>query len=132
VIREKERLICSFLRPEICERVFYELNSSKKRQNGLSRFCHRAQQTIMTSKIVARCSLSDVKSLLAYLQETSNAEKGYFIGFSPLDGTECPLEQALNEGLSSGMGFAVLLDDGMLLLREEQQYSAPDVFLLRN
>lgn len=85
----------------------------------------------MTSKIVAQCSFSNVKSLLAYLQEISKAEKGYFIGFSPLDGTECPLEQALNEGVSSGMGFAVLLDDGMLLLREEQQRSAPNVFLLR-
>lgn len=86
----------------------------------------------MTSKIVARCSFSDVKSLRVYLQETINAEKGYFIGFSPLDGTECPLEQALNEGVSSGMGFAVLLDDGMLLLREEQRRSAPDVVLLRS
>lgn len=85
----------------------------------------------MPSKIVERCSLSDAKSLLAHLRKITSTERGYFVGFSSLDGTECPLEQALNEGIASGMGFAILLDDATLFIREEQLHGRPTAFLLR-
>lgn len=86
---------------------------------------------IAATAVAERTRCSDICEWIKRIQTFTKAEQGYFIGFSSLDGTECPVEQALESGTASGMGFAVLIDDKVLFIREEQECGAPAAFLLR-
>ena len=47
----EERFVKAFVRKERQERLLYELMTPKKRYDGISRFCHQAQDLLEPSKI---------------------------------------------------------------------------------
>lgn len=128
----KEKTFCSlFIDKRMRDRIFYELQSPVKRRNALGRFCHNAEKIIRTDRIVNVNACPNAKELADGLIHMAGINTGYFISLSEQDGNEALLEQGIAEAIRIGMGFAVLVGDSIALIREEQMFGAPKVYVLK-
>lgn len=103
------------------ERLQYELKSMKKRQYGIGRFCHHAEDWLDMSKI---CKTEDFTAL------TENP-KCYVIAYQPeLDKLQCSLKHALKLVLGNSMA-AVIVGDGFAVVETEQMQGIPVRYFLK-
>lgn len=129
---EKEKTFClRFINKVKRERFLFELQSKEKRILAKNRLCHVATDAILEDTFILKTTCSDVDELMQIISKYSTSKNGYFIGDCCNDGTDQPLAQAIDEGINSGMGFAILIDDNTALVREEQVYGPPPVFILK-
>lgn len=128
---ENERIFCTqFINGKRQERMFYELSHPKKRVCALSRFCHNAESVLKAGCLVERSCSSDVNELRKMIRGVFSSVRGYVMSWDEMDGTEQWLADALQSGIASGMGFAILVDAYTAFVREEQEQGAPEAFLL--
>ncbi|MDE5769540.1 MAG: hypothetical protein K2H82_09165 [Oscillospiraceae bacterium] len=103
------------------ERLQYELQSMKKRQYGIGRFCHYAEDWLDMSKI---CKTED----FAILKENPEC---YVIAYQPeLDKLQCSLKHALELVLGNGMA-AVIVGVGFAVVETEQVQGTPVRYFLK-
>lgn len=117
----KEKFFCdTFINSSIAERMYFELCSSKKRSKALDRLCHNIDKITHTASIKKVLDKSMPDEIITELRKITKAETVYCIGYFQLDGVNTDIVRAVNEGLMSGMGFAVFTDDGAACICEEQ------------
>lgn len=130
--KQKELLFCTnFIKKEKRDRIFYELQTPKKRNRVLIPFSHEAEKMIKSSTIYNKSHCSNVLDILSLIQRVSSSKQGYIITINKeADGCCFYLEQAVSLGIHTGMAFIVIIDGETALIREEQCFGAPPVFLL--
>ena len=111
-----------FIRRAYQERLYFELSSNNKRVKAISRFCNNLMDVINTDRVVEHCDSTDVTYLTDRLQERSSHKKGYCIGFFNLDQKWADISDAISTGICSGLGFAVVLPDGIAYMCEEAEF----------
>lgn len=130
------RFVRAFIRKERRERLLYELTTPKKRYNGVSRFCHQAEELLDPAKLVM--AGEDLERRAAFVR-FARAHDGPCRLLSPfpwLDGRVLPFGDAVREAsqcpdavLILGDGFAVVFGEpvkggrGKYLLSEKNLLS---------
>lgn len=116
------------------ERTLFELASSKKRKDAISRLCHNSQETL-DKKYMIEIALpdSDFTEILNQLKKYGAGEKSYCISYnSEIDGKYLPLEIAIEKAVGFGMASIVSCIHGKLAyLEEEQCFGPPRRFILK-
>lgn len=129
---QKEILFCkNFVIKEKRERILYELQTPKKRKHALTLFSHKAEKIIKPSIIFAKSYCSNVLDIVCLIKKVSFSEQGYMITIDKkTDQKSFHLNQVVYLGIQTGMAFIVLIDESTALIREEQSFGAPLLFLL--
>ena len=104
------------------ERLLYELGSSKKRVNALSRFSHNTE-TILKKSVSKR-----IITNLDDFQEKDQTV--YVISWDEKDGTTMSLSDAIPYFESSYMS-AILIGKNFSLIKEEPEKGGAKYFILR-
>ena len=117
---EKE-FVKSYIDKNYQERLLYELGSSKKRVNALSRFSHNAE-TILKKSVSKRIITS-----LGDFQEKDQTV--YVISWDEKDGTAMPLFDAICY-LETLYTSAILIGKDFALIKEEAEGGCAKVFYL--
>ena len=118
---EKE-FVKSYIDKNYQERLLYELGSSKKRVNALSRFSHNAE-TILKKSVSKR-----IITNLSDFQEKDQTV--YIISWDEKDGTTMSLSDAIRYLESSYMS-AILIGKDFSLIKEEPEKGGAKYFILR-
>ena len=108
-----------FIKSGYQDRFFFELSSNKKRVKAISRICHNMMDIINENKIVEVYNSTDLIHLTDRLRELSKEKEGYCIGFFELDQKRADISEAINAGIQSNFGFAIILSDGIACICEE-------------
>lgn len=108
-----------FIKSGYQDRFFFELSSNKKRVKAISRICHNMMDIINENKIVEVYNSTDLIHLTDRLRELSKEKEGYCIGFFELDQKWADISEAINAGIQSNFGFAIILSDGIACICEE-------------
>lgn len=66
------------------------------------------------------------------LHELSKDKEGYCIGFFELDQKWVDISEAINAGINSNFGFAIVLSDGIACICEETCISNRKAVILRS
>ncbi len=98
------------------DRFFFELSSNKKRVKAISRICHNMMDIINENKIVEVYNSTDLIHLTDRLRELSKEKEGYCIGFFELDQKWADISEAINAGIQSNFGFAIILSDEQYIM----------------
>ena len=126
---EEKRLVCSFIRKDRRDRLLFELTKAEKRYDGVSRFCHQADDFIDKSKV--RMSGTDLNHRPEFLQFVrARREECYLL--SPdytLDGCRLPLAQAVEQA-SMNADAVVILGSGFLIVFTEDFKGGREKYLL--
>ena len=118
---EKE-FIKSYIDKNYQERLLYELGSSKKRVNALSRFSHNAE-TILKQSVSKRIITS-----LGDFQEKDQTV--YIISWDEKDGLTMPLSDAVRDLEASYMSV-ILIGKDFSLIKEEAENGCAKIFYLK-
>lgn len=110
----------SFIRKNRRERLLYELTTPEKRYDGLSRFCHQAEEFLDPSKIIMEGEdLERRTEFERFLRQHDELCLVLSPELAP-DGIELPLRDAVAEALLCfdavlilGSGFAVIFGEVM-------------------
>ncbi|MDE6658429.1 MAG: hypothetical protein K2J88_07605 [Oscillospiraceae bacterium] len=103
------------------DRLLYELQNSKKRQNCIGRFCHHAEYLLDMHKI---CDTQDFEKILG------NPECYIMAYHQELDKLTCNLKQALKLVLGNGMS-AIIIGENFAIVETEQLQGTPDRYFLK-
>lgn len=90
-----------------------------KRVKTISRICHNMMDIINENKIVEVYNSTDLIHLTDRLRELSKEKEGYCIGFFELEQKWADISEAINAGIQSNFGFAIILSDGIACICEE-------------
>ena len=103
------------------DRLLYELQSRRKRRDGIGRFCHDTENLIDNSKLIVSGS-----HLTAYdFEKCLGNRKCYVIAYhAELDGLSCYLREALEKVLDNGMAAVIIGEDFAIIETEQEQGSA--------
>ena len=118
---EKE-FVKSYIDKNYQERLLYELGSSKKRVNALSRFSHNAE-TILKQSVSKRIITS-----LGEFQEKDQTV--YIISWDEKDGITMPLSDAVSHLEASYMSV-ILIGKDFSLIKEEAGNGCAKIFYLK-
>ena len=118
---EKE-FVKSYIDKNYQERLLYELGSSKKRVNALSRFSHNAE-TILKQSVNKRIITS-----LGEFQEKDQSV--YIISWDEKDGITMPLSDAVSHLEASYMSV-ILIGKDFSLIKEEAENGCAKIFYLK-
>ena len=118
---EKE-FVKSYIDKNYQERLLYELGSSKKRVNALSRFSHNAE-TILKKSASKRIITS-----LGDFQEKDQTV--YIISWDEKDGLTMPLSDAVRYLEASYMSV-ILIGKDFSLIKEEAENGCAKIFYLK-
>ena len=130
MIYETEKaFIDQYVKKNKQERLLFEL-SGKKRQHGIGRFCHNAEEMIKADKIVMSGNKLFADEILAVAKKYRVSGSCYIIAFNEyMDGKQCTLEEALKRVLSNGMA-AIIVCDNFAVVETEQCEGTPMRYLL--
>lgn len=126
--KELESIIVkTFFEKRIQDRVLFELCSSKKRKDALSRLCHNYKQTLNENYMIEipkpNFSYLDIDALLKKNGASVNC---YIISWNEdMDGKELPLTIALEKEVGSGMPTLISCIPNKLLYFEAEQVNGP-------
>ena len=104
------------------ERLLYELGSSKKRVNALSRFSHNAE-TILKKSVSKRI----ITSLCDFQEKDQTV---YIISWDEKDGLILPLSDAVRYLEASYMSV-ILIGKDFSLIKEEAENGCAKIFCLK-
>ncbi len=110
------------------ERLLFEL-CGKKRSDGIGRFCHRAEELLMPSKI--RMRGPDITENLKKCIAAARDRTCYVISwYDAFDGKEFRKDEILERVIGCGMPSIVLFEDFAIVETEQEQGPAMK-YLLR-
>lgn len=120
---EKE-FIRKFIVKNIRERLLFEL-SGKKRQDGIGRFCHNADDLLLKEKIILSGKELFYDDIVKTAEKYNPSKQWYIIAYNTiLDKKSCKLSEALNLVLGNGMA-AIIVSDNMAIIETEQCFGTP-------
>lgn len=120
----EKKFIQQFIVKNIRERLLFEL-SGKKRQNGIGRFCHNADDLLIKDKIILSGNELFHDEIIKTAEKYNISKQWYIIAYDPiLDKKSCKLNEALNLVLGSGMA-AIVVSDNMAIIETEQCSGTP-------
>lgn len=110
-----------FIKKEKQDRLLFEL-SGKKRQHGIERFCHNAEDMIDTKRIVYSGNSLFPDEILKITKQYKVPESCYIIAYQKeLDKKYVSFEDALGLVLGNGMAAIIICNDFAVI--ETEQYS---------
>ena len=110
-----------FIKKEKQDRLLFEL-SGKKRQHGIERFCHNAEDMIDTERIVYSGNSLFPDEILKITKQYKVPESCYIIAYQKeLDKKYVSFEEALDLVLGNGMAAIIICNDFAII--ETEQYS---------
>ena len=110
-----------FIKKEKQDRLLFEL-SGKKRQHGIERFCHNAEDMIETERIVYSGNSLFPDEILKITKQYKVPESCYIIAYQKeLDKKYVSFEDALGLVLGNGMAAIIICNDFAVI--ETEQYS---------
>lgn len=110
-----------FIKKEKQDRLLFEL-SGKKRQHGIERFCHNAEDMIDTERIVYSGNSLFPDEILKITKQYKVPESCYIIAYQKeLDKKYVSFEDALGLALGNGMAAIIICNDFAVI--ETEQYS---------
>lgn len=125
---EKE-FVGRFIVKERRERLLFELGS-RKRKDGIGRFCHGAEEILIKDKIALYGNDLFYDEILGYIRHTEKAKQCYIIAYNDwLDGISCPVENGLERILGNGMAAILIIGD-TAVVETEQCFGTPERFVL--
>lgn len=106
------------------ERLLFEL-SGKKRQHGIGRFCHTADDLLLKNKIILSGNKLYYDEIIKTAEKYTLSKQWYIIAYDPvLDKKTCKLGEALDFVLGNGMA-AIIVSDNMAVIETEQCFGTP-------
>ena len=111
-----------YISKDFQERLLYELGSSKKRVNALSRFSHDVESILKQSVN---------KKIITNLDDFQEKDQTvYVISWDEKDGTTMPLSDSI-QYLESSYMSAILIGKDFSLIKEEPEKGGAKYFILR-
>ena len=129
----EQSFVQKFIRKDRRRRILYELTTPEKRYEGISRFCHQAEELLQQSKIVMEGD--DIVRSPEFKRFVKQNDEVCFImsPYSFIDGQFLSLKEAVSEAVMCpdavvicGSTFAVVFgepmkgDRGIFLLTDDQ------------
>lgn len=125
----EKKFIQQFIIKNKQDRLLFEL-SSKKRQNGIGRFCHSADDYLIKDKIKLSGNKLYYDEIVKAAEKYSSSKQWYIIAYDPmLDKKLCKLSDALDLVLGNGMA-AIIVADNMAIVETEQCMGTPMRYVL--
>ena len=125
----EKKFIQQFILKEKRDRLLYELGG-KKRQHGIGRFCHNAQELLISEKVIASGDALSPDTIIDTAEKYHVVGNWYIIAYNQeLDRKILPLQEALKYTLGNGMA-AILISDTMAIVETEQCYGMPARYIL--
>ena len=117
----EKSFVKKFIKKEKQDRLLFEL-SGKKRQHGIERFCHNAEDMIDTERIAYSGNNLLPDEILKITKQYKVPESCYIIAYQKeLDKKYVSFEDAL--GLVLGNGMAAIIICNYFAVIETEQYS---------
>lgn len=117
----EKSFVKKFIKKEKQDRLLFEL-SGKKRQYGIERFCHNAEDMIDTERIVYSGNNLLPDEILKITKQYKVPESCYIIAYQKeLDKKYVSFEDALGLVLGNGMAAIIICNDFAVI--ETEQYS---------
>ena len=118
----EQKFVKNYIDKNYQERLLYELGSSKKRANALSRFSHNAE-TILKKSVS--------KKILTSSDDFQQKDQTvYIISWDEKDGTAIPLSVAIHYLEASYMAV-ILIGKDFSLIKEETEKGCAKILYLR-
>ena len=125
----EKKFIQQFIIKNKQDRLLFEL-SGKKRQNGIGRFCHNADDYLIKDKIKLSGNKLYYDEIIEIAEKYCSSKQWYIIAYNPaLDKKLCSLSDALDLVLGNGMA-AVIAADNMAIVETEQYMGTPMRYVL--
>ena len=121
-IKTEEEFVKMYIDKDYQERLLYELGSTKKRSNALTRFSHNAE-TILKKGV-------SKKNITSFNEFQEKDQTVYVISWDEKDGTTMSLSDAIRYLESSYMS-AILIGKDFSLIKEEPEKGGAKYFILR-
>ena len=120
-------IVYEFLSPSVRDRIIYELSSPKKTIKALERFSHSAESIIRTEYLCYKGRIIQEKIISEIKNSVSE-----FVVLSPeyQQGKNMSAEEALDY-LIDGCSFAVVADEGWLIIKPEHEGGEGLFYVLR-
>ncbi|WP_370785686.1 hypothetical protein [Ruminococcus callidus] len=117
----EKSFVKKFIKKEKQDRLLFEL-SGKKRQHGIERFCHNAEDMIDTERIAYSGNNLLPDEILKITKQYKVPESCYIIAYQKeLDKKYVSFEDALGLVLGNGMAAIIICNDFAVI--ETEQYS---------
>lgn len=117
----EKSFVKKFIKKEKQDRLLFEL-SGKKRQHGIERFCHNAEDMIDTERIAYSGNNLLPDEILKITKQYKMPESCYIIAYQKeLDKKYVSFEDALGLVLGNGMAAIIICNDFAVI--ETEQYS---------
>ena len=122
----EKRFVKEYIKKNRRDRMLYELNNAKKRINAIGRFCHRAADYLIASKIVYKgTSLEQGIEIL----NVAHSKECYLISYDDIDGKVLAPMEAMERIESCGMASIAIFTD-FCVIKTEQSVGPAEVFCL--
>lgn len=127
--RKEKHFIAQFITKSRQDRLLYELSTPKKRNEGIERFCHQADDFLESKKIrIKDSNLEHLPAFLKFVQEHN--EPVYVLSPDPLLNEQVlSLTIAVNAAAANS-DAVILLGDTFTIVFAEAQKSGRDKYLL--
>lgn len=113
--KQKEFLFYrDFIKREKRDRIFYELQTPKKRDRVFIPFSYEAEKMIQLSTIYNKSHCSNVLDILSLIQKVSSSKQRYII---TLDKEADSCYFCLKQVIYTGMVFIVIIDEETALIK---------------
>lgn len=123
----EERIVNDFISSAYCERVLFELKSSKKRLNAIMRFSHNIESLLKKEKICLKLQHFDKDKFKQFLQ----SEKLYVISFKYLDGIFLNIDDVLDY-ISDEYSSVIVFDNDRVIIKKEFEKGEDNFYFLKN
>ena len=129
----EQNFVQKFIKKDRRRRILFELTTPDKRYDGISRFCHQAEELLQPSKVVMKGD--DIVRSLEFKRFVREHDELCFImsPYSFIDGQFLPLKEAVSEAVAcpdaaiiAGSTFALVFGEpmkggrGIFLLSEDR------------
>ena len=121
-IKTEEEFVKKYIDKDYQERLLYELGSTKKRSNALTRFSHNTE-TILKKGV-------SKKIITSFNEFQEKDQTVYVISWDEKDGTTMSLSDAIRYLESSYMS-AILIGKDFSLIKEEPEKGGAKYFILK-
>lgn len=121
----EEQFVTNYINKEYKDRLLFELNSNKKRENALSRFSHNAKDLLKKGKIQLTLTSFEQAKLQSFLKETDY----YVISAIHLDGVTMTKSQVLTY-LDESFGPVIVCGANIAIVKKEYEVGTDNYFLL--
>ncbi len=121
----EEQFVTNYINKEYQDRLLFELKSSKKRQNGVLRFSHNAQDLLKKGTIQLTLTSFDQSKLHSFLKETNY----YVISTMHPDGATMSKKQVI-DCLDEDFGPVIVCGTNIAIVKKEYEVGTENYFLL--